>query len=559
MINLKVKDYFAKASYWKSFVIKITSFILFVYVFFSFIIFMNSNVDYYSLNLVILFCYLTFLYIFNNIFNFWLFKKCYSLMMKEVNEIQTTTKLPSNLPKVVYVYTTHNDFWEKRMLQNMQQTYKNIEYWISDGSSNKEKSKEIKAFCKKYNVNYHSLKHPSVNKADNLNHFLKYAKVNFDYLLIADSDVIIDKNFVLTSLKYFYNPKFKKLGWVSSLLNIYSWNNWYSYIFSNIDNCNYFYSLDCNFNQQKSSALHSACTLIKKDLLLDFDMQFPESCLEDSWLEFLATKKYWEGFKNPITISKELFDKNILNTFTRVFRIYDWSIKLYKKYYWINLNESKKITNKHYFNMIWFDPLKWIFLPILWSLIIFSFVNYWQVIINHYEYLIIISCIASWFISDLIIKFIRLFRLVKWKSFYCLLINYLYNIAIFWYTSVRFFNSFFKSKYADFTPSRANIKNNRLSTLYKMKKFIIAFFVILILLIALDVSFVIFKWNLINSFLMFIFIYINLLFSWILLSISSFFILYLLSLIHKKGGNNKEDNYIYCKNQKMIEKKYWTN
>ncbi|WP_406602456.1 glycosyltransferase [Metamycoplasma sualvi] len=117
-------------------------------------------------------------------------------MMKEVNEIQTTTKLPSNLPKVVYVYTTHNDFWEEIMLHNMQQTYQNIEYWISDGSSDKEKIKEIKAFCKKYNVNYHSLKRPSVNKADNLNHFLKYAKVNFDYLLIADFDVIIDKNFV---------------------------------------------------------------------------------------------------------------------------------------------------------------------------------------------------------------------------------------------------------------------------------------------------------------------------------------------------------------------------
>ena len=199
MINLKAKDFFVKASYWKSFVIKITSFILFLYTFFSFIIFMNSNVDYYALNLVIYFVIFTFLYIFNNIFNFWLFKKCYSLMMKEVYQIQKEVNLPSKLPKVVYVYTTHNDFWEARMLQNMQQTYQNIEYWISDGSSNKEKIKEIKAFCKKYNVNYHSLKRPSVNKADNLNHFLKYAKVNFDYLLIGDADVIIDKNFVSTS------------------------------------------------------------------------------------------------------------------------------------------------------------------------------------------------------------------------------------------------------------------------------------------------------------------------------------------------------------------------
>jgi hypothetical protein len=32
-----------------------------------------------------------------------------------------------NPPKVVYVYTTHNDFMPARLLQNMEQTYKNFE------------------------------------------------------------------------------------------------------------------------------------------------------------------------------------------------------------------------------------------------------------------------------------------------------------------------------------------------------------------------------------------------------------------------------------------------
>ena len=170
MINLKAKDYFSKANYWKKFLFQTTGIVILTYIFFAFIIFKNLNIDVYSLSLVILFCYFSFLYSFNKIYNFWLFRKCYRLMMEEVYQIQKEVKLPSKLPKVVYVYTTHNDFWEARMLQNMQQTYQNIEYWISDGSSNKEKIKEIKAFCKKYNVNYHSLKRPSVNKADNLNH-----------------------------------------------------------------------------------------------------------------------------------------------------------------------------------------------------------------------------------------------------------------------------------------------------------------------------------------------------------------------------------------------------
>ncbi len=561
MINLKAKDFFIKANYWKSLIIRIFSIFLFIYIFFYFLyINLNSNInsiDHYGLNIVIVFCYFTFLSIFNKFFNFWLFKKCYSLMMKDVKKIQKTVELPKKLPKVVYVYTTHNDFWETRLLQSMQQTYKNIEYWISDGSSNKEKIQEIKDFCKKYNVNYHSLNRPSLNKADNLNHFLKYAKVDFDYLLISDADVAIDKNFVSTSLKFFYYNGFKRLGWVSSLLNNYWYDNWYSYISCYYWNNVYFYRLEPNFNQQKSASLHSACSLIKKELLLDFDMKFPDSNLEDFWLEFLATRKYWKGFLNPITISLEIYDKNIFNNFTRMFRINDWSVKLYKDHYWTNLNESNKLINQEFFNTIWIRPLKWIFLPILSSLIIFIFINYSNIITSHYQYLIIISCILSWIIFDFIYKIIKNLNLWNWKKFHLvllsLLIYYLYNISTFWYSSMRFFNSFFRSKYADFITSKNISKNSKLNNLYKMRKFIITFFSCLIILTIFDIIFIFFKWNALNFVLMFVFIYVNLLLSWILLSLISFFILYSLSWINKKTNNSKK--FIYCQNEKMFGKK----
>ena len=78
---------------------------------------------------------------------------------------------------IVPIYKVQ-DYLDECIESIIHQTYSNIEYWISDGSSNKEKSEEIKTFCEKYNVNYHSLKRPSVNKADNLNHFLKYLMVS---------------------------------------------------------------------------------------------------------------------------------------------------------------------------------------------------------------------------------------------------------------------------------------------------------------------------------------------------------------------------------------------
>ena len=127
--------------------------------------------------------------------------------MLEFLDIVNNTKLPTKSPKVIYVYTTKNDFMPARLLQNMQQSYKNIEYWISVGGHDDKNIETIKKFAKENNVNLFIMDRPSNNKADNLNSFLKHNKSKFDYLLIGDADVAIDKNFVETSLKLFYSNR----------------------------------------------------------------------------------------------------------------------------------------------------------------------------------------------------------------------------------------------------------------------------------------------------------------------------------------------------------------
>ena len=100
---------------------------------------------------------------------------------------------------------------ESKLLQNMQQTYQNVEYWISVGKKNDKHIKRIKWFAKKYEVKLYIIDNDSKSKVDNLNYFLKHVKVKYDYLLISDSGVAIDKNFVSTSLKFFYYKKTKTI------------------------------------------------------------------------------------------------------------------------------------------------------------------------------------------------------------------------------------------------------------------------------------------------------------------------------------------------------------
>ncbi|MBR4025560.1 MAG: glycosyltransferase family 2 protein [Mycoplasmataceae bacterium] len=478
----------------------------------------------------------------------------------ELLEILKNNKLPKKLPKVVSVYTTHNDFWAERLLQTMQQNYSNIEYWISDGSSNLEISKKIREFAKKHKINYHYLNRPSTNKADNLNHFLKNSGAKFDYLLIQDADVAIDKNFVKTSLVFFNSKNQKRLGWVSSMMQNFKTNNLFANNLMHSENrvfvFDHFYT---NFIMSNEVNLYSSACLIKKEMLKEFDLLFPDSCLEDAWLEMLATKKYWVGLINPFAISMQAYDNSILNSFTRIYRVIDWGLKFYKEYFFKNQNETKRTFYRKYFNESVIKPYRNIFLVIVTSILVFLLVNYWKEFISYKEYQILLICFCISFFVNFICSFFKSFLFLKWKSISFTLFYAMYNFSAFWYSFYRYVKAFYFSKYADFSPTRSttNNKNNKWINLKKVKNFIYLFIVFTILLLVFDLNFVFFDLYNKNLYLSFIFIFINVLVGSMWFSQFCFLFLYSLTFI-KTNKKYKKEDFVFCtdkfvKQDKLID------
>ena len=553
MFKLSTRDKYEKIMYWKKSLFFVINFAVFLY----FILAMIFNKELTIFNFLVV----SFSIIIQLILT--VFIKAYVIfclkkeMIYETLSIIKNTKLPTKLPKVVYVYTTHNDFWEARLLQSMQQTYQNIEYWISDGSSNKEKSKEIKAFCKKYNVKYHSLNRPSINKADNLNHFLKHAKVKFDYLLISDSDVAIDKNFVSTSLKFFYYKKQKQLGWVSSNIANYPLDNLWNVILNNLEN-NIFANkfLLSNVNNKLNANLYSATCLINNKMLESFNYQFPEGCLEDFYLECFGYKNGWCGFINPITLSLQSFDKNIIGFCKRTFRVDDWMIKYLKEFFFSKNNEEKIETNSAVIQNAFSRYLQILSLPLIAFLLSYIIYDY-NTLITKPLFIWIFYLFLSYLIIELIYWTVIYSKFLHWNVLFYFILFSIHYLALFWLIPLRKFNSFFRSKYAEFMPSRGYKISNK-SILIKYLLLSLLPFVVLVTFNTLGIYFEI--WN-INWGCLYSFILVNLIFGLLFLSYICFFISYVLSLIIIDKNYNS-NNWVYCKNsfinnEKIINK--WIN
>ena len=459
----------------------------------------------------------------------------------EYLEILSKAKVPSKLPKVVYVYTTHNDFIPARMLQNMQQTYKNMEYWISDGSSNLEISKEIKEFAKKHKINLFKMNKPSENKADNLNTFLNETKVKFDYLLIGDADVAFDKKLVECNLRYFYTENQIRLGYVSSMIQDYKTKNFFSNMLRFVENLTLF-KKDINkvLRTNYSPNLYSACCLLKKEYLDDMN-NFPPGCFEDGYLELNGSKKYWYGLISPLTLSLQKFDENIKKYKTRQLRIIDWIIKYEQSEAFVNINNKFKSTYNEYFINLFSGPAILLSL-ILLPLFILFLVWFWPIFITTLYYWIILG---MWLISGWIISAIANYDsakiMGKANAFFFPLFQFLLFMS-YWPSLVKhWFKAFVLKKYSTFMPSRArNYKNKKQSKFQPIK------FDLLIMLISLTILglslflFLYFKWYMQNGsfnwYLLFLFIALSSISGMFFISYFSTIILYLLSFIE----NNKD-------------------
>lgn len=417
----------------------------------------------------------------------------------EFLEIVHKTKIPEKNNKVVFVYTTHDDFFESRFLQVTKQTYKNIEYWISDGSEKKHNIKRVEEFAKKHNINYFSLGRPSINKGDNLNTFILKSGAKFDYIVIMDADVHVDNNFVETSLKLFNseNNKSKKLGYISPCVFNYGSKS----LFSNWGR-NFFGVFQCLAEQIRffspfdRTELFGACAIIKKEMLVDINKNkkplFPEGCLEDVYTSLFGCKQGWNGVINVLSNCSEMFDRTIFALHKRLLRIYDWTVKYTKENKFKNYQE--RYENREIIDfLIVILPIILIFvilvvLPAVSSLFLIFFSETISSIYLWLPQLVYLSVITISFLFYYLYfnhysqKGI-VYRICSLITFFLIIITLLPEYV------KHFINSYFFSKYSDFTPS---IKTEKQAQNEKKLIYLLRFKILLVIVTSILIFLLVF-------------------------------------------------------------------
>ena len=463
MIRLATKNFYAKFKFWLNLPYFIISFFATIAILYFQIkhIIVNENSTKIDLLLTVNMwivtgtCCLTFIYILINM----ILKICVSKML--INETYTIihrTKIPKILPKVVYVYTTHDDFMPARLLQNMQQSYENIEYWISDGSGKDETKQAIDKFVKQHkNVHLYRMDRPSENKADNLNSFLNFAKKNFNYLLIGDADVAFDKDFVKSSLPLFYSKNFTNLVFVSPVVSEYKTNNLYSNIFRIFDNITLSRIINEIINVEEYNELRSSCGLISMEYLANNNYKFPNSCLEDWYVSNDCMRYNFVGFANITVNATESFDKDYYASEKRLSRVAEWATKYTKEYTFKNVNDK----NSKYFNR---NFLSHMFFPFVVLFFILTTVLTITVYIKNFNDIIAKAHTLSAFILSfailatiIILKLSEVWYFSGFKIMCLYATFFLFNIIIQLRIKTKsWWNAAVFSKYSTFVPSHSS-------------------------------------------------------------------------------------------------------
>lgn len=460
------------------------------------------------------------------------------MMIHEFRDIIKNIKLPKQLPKVVYVYTTYNDFWKERLLQNMEQTYSNIEYWISVGNPNDKHLDEIKAFAKEHKINLCIMNYLSKSKADNLNYFLKHLQTKFDYLLIGDSDVAFEKTFVENSLKLFYSDRALNLGYVSSTLMNYRGDNVFTNAFLHFDNEKYIVGDQIkNFSWNSSPNLYSACCLISSKLLLENDFQFPDSNLEDWYLEKYANKNFWVGIVSPLNVAMQSFDKTIWHNLNRISRLFTWGIKYQKEQHFIKYNVKYDKQNNTEFATLFlgvFFILGFIISGVFLSILVIN----WKIVINNPLLVVFILNILINLIIVLIIKGYFLSKITKTDKIKKTFLQPFYGICLLTWLIFYWIDSLFFNKYKSFDRKITKIKN---------KWIYLSIFAVAIVSTLFNFLFFYFGIDKFNENYFFLFVFTNMILGYFLFFNISLLILTWCGHIKSNINYNKKD-FVYCSN-----------
>lgn len=481
-------------------------------------------------------------------------KKCMSIYANECFDIINETKLPDKCPKVLYVYTAHNDLIESRVLQNMRQTYKNFEVWVSDGSDNVGWREKIKKFCNNNNINLYQLGiEGSKNKADNLNQFLSQYQGDYDYLLIGDADEVFNENFVEHAVKMFLSNKIKHLGYISPLNINYRSKGIVPNTLRLVETSAFrweFYTM--NFAQSILPPLGSQSCLISKQKFIECNKsdRFDSGNLEDWYLESNMVETMNYGIMLPTAPCYFEPDANIKAHFDRIMRISDWVIRWWKlrpKEILKNYNERYSEWYKRYFlNLI--RPLI-IFLSLgITALIIWILTNYWDYAFsNNILFWIQLGLSVFLGLTTLIIYSILIstsnFNFMDFIlfPFVFLMWSFSANIKV----TIHWFKSLFLGKYSEFGGSG---KSRFIKSKSKTIRWWIWFFILTICLASFNSCiFMLTNWTSIKWLIIFFDVYVGI--TW--LGVTSYLILWYINFIPYNSSFSRNNEIEINKNFKI--------
>lgn len=409
--------------------------------------------------------------------------------LKAINE----AKLPKKLPKVLYIYTTHNDLLESRVIQNSKQTYQNLEVWVSDGSDKEEWKNKIKDFCNKNKINLFSLPlSGSKNKAHNINTFLKNYKGDYDFLMIGDADEVFHPNFVDHAVKMFYSDKVRNLAYVVPLNISYKSKGIISNTLRLIESISSFKCTKKSYSYSLLPDLAGQSALISRKYLIQCNKKeaLDEGNLEDWYLESSIVEN--ELFGIFLTSTPCCFepDVSIKASISRIMRIVDWRIR------WWKIRPKKIAKNFSGKYLYWYRETKipllrpFYFFIILFVLAtsIWVFSNWWSyAFYKNNLFWIFIGFYSFCFIVYLAISIYSYRKLLFdfWVVFLLPLSITFIAFSFFIYTIIHWFKTMFLGKYSQFGgsgESRFSKKVKKPST-----KWWIYFFIFSIIIVSFNV------------------------------------------------------------------------
>lgn len=482
------------------------------------------------------------------IYGLFLKKYCIKIYSEECMEIINSTQLPKKLPKVLYIYTCHNDLINSRVLQNKNQTYKNFELWVSDGSSSKEWRNKIKNFCKENNINLFQLERPSVNKADNLNQFLNFYKGEYDYILIGDADEVFHESFVEYAVKMFISNRIKNLAYITPLNINYRSKGIYSNTTRIIETTAFYWTLfSKNFNLFNIAPLCGQSCIVSKKAFKECyeNMNFDSGNLEDWYLESRMVETNNFGIMLLDSPCYYEPDVNVQVHLNRMSRVIDWIIRWWKLK---NVNVVKEFNERY---IDWYkNYITILFLPLivfmsigligvfLW--IVWNYYNY--AFVNNTLFWVTLGTILGLFIFSLVLNTLLIgnisYNTLDYFLFPIIFICWIFatNVKI----TIHWFKSLFLSKYSQFGGSG----NSRFfKTKSKTIKWWFSFFILgIILAVFNSLIFTLTSWNNIK----WLIIFFDLYFGTFWMGTLSYLILWYINFI-PYNSKFQRDSFIECK------------